>query len=175
MNAVARQSLAALGFFAVVALLIGGAATGALALRDEQASLDSLKDQAQALEARARRIAPHKGGEAEASPFIDADTITLAGAVLQQRVESAVAAAAGRLVSSKVEVGGRSDAKRVALEAELTILQPDMQRLLFDLETGRPYLFVEAFEARAPEKTDAETAAEMRVSLTLSGQWGGVK
>jgi hypothetical protein len=57
----------------------------------------------------------------------------------------------------------------------LTISEPDMQALLYDLETGRPYLFVDAFEARAPEATSEPGAGAMRVSLTVSGQWSEAK
>ncbi len=175
MNVKLRQSLSAAGFFALVAALLGGAASTAVELRDRQAEVASLTEQAQALDARVRRIGPGKAGGPVDSPFVDAATITLAGAVLQQRIEAAVTAAGGHLVSSKVEVGGRGAEKRVGLEAELTIGQSDMQKLLYDLETGRPYLFVEAFEARAPEKGDGQAAGDMRVSLNLSGQWSGPK
>jgi general secretion pathway protein M len=175
MNLAARQAFSALGLFAVIAALFGGAVSTALGLRDDQASVAALEEQAQALDARARRVTQRKEGGEPSSPFVDAATVTLAGAVLQQRVEAAVAAANGRLASSKVDVGGRANERRVALEAELTISQPDMQKLLYDLESGRPYLFVDSFEARAPDKTDAQAPADMRVSLTLSGQWGGPK
>lgn len=175
MNVRLRQNLSAIGFFAIVAALLGGAASSAVGLRDQQAEVASLTEQAQALEARMRRIGPNKAAGADDSPFVDAATITLAGAALQQRVENAVAAVGGHLVSSKVEVGGRGAEKRVALEAELTVAQPDMQKLLYDLETGRPYLFAETFEARAPEKSDAQAPGDMRVTLTLTGQWSGPK
>lgn len=174
MNLVARQSLSALGLFGLVALLAGAAVSVALDLRDAQVNVARLDEQAQALDARARNVAPRKDA-AKVSPFVDAPSVTLAGAALQQRVETAVAAAQGRLASAKVEVGGRADPRRVALEAELTIAQPDMQKLLYDLETGRPYLFVDSFEARGPEKVDVRAPTDMRVSLTLSGEWGGPK
>ena len=175
MNLAARQSFSALGLFGLIALLLGAAVSVALDLREAAANVAALDEQARALEARTRNVAPRKGAEAAASPFVDAPSVTLAGAALQQRVEAAVAAAHGRLASSKVDVGGRTDARRVALEAELTVAQPDMQKLLYDLETGQPYVFVVSFEARAPEKFDAQAPADMRVSLTVAGEWGGAK
>jgi general secretion pathway protein M len=172
MSPLARQGLSAAGFFAIVVLLGGGAISTALALRDEQAEVSALTAQDQALEARAHRAAPNKQTVFSASPFVSANTITQAGAMLQQRVESAVAAAGGVLASSRVDVGANGDKKRVALEAELTIAQPQMQKLIYDLETGQPYLFVEAFEARMPEG-DAQDAGHTHVTLTISGEWGG--
>jgi general secretion pathway protein M len=175
MNAVLRRSLSTLSFFAVVALLAVGAASTAIELRDEQASVASLSEQSRSLEARSHHLSARQKREVSASPFLDAPTITLAGATLQQRVETAVLAADGRLISSNVEVGGRGSERRVRLDAELTISQPGMQKLLYDLETGAPYLFVDSFEARAPERSDGEQPGAMHVSMALSGQWGGGK
>jgi len=175
MNVAARRAASALGLIAVVALLIGGAAATALALKEQQANVDSLTEQSAALEARAKRLTPRSGRDPSASRFFEARTITLAGAAVQQRLESAVSAARGRLASSKVEVGPRGDERRLGLTAELTIAQPDLQALLFDLETGRPYLFVDSIEARAPEAGEGADREAMRVSMTVSGQWGGPK
>ena len=173
MTATARQNLSLVGFLAIVVLLFGGAASAFVSLWDAHASLNAAADEAQALEMRAQKLAPRAKGEDRRSLFLDAPTITLAGANLQQLVENAVAASGGRLASSQVEVGARGDEKRVSLQAELTIAQADMQKLIFDLETGRPYLFIESFEAKSAEKADVASA--MHVALTLSGQWGGPK
>jgi general secretion pathway protein M len=175
MNVVLRRSLSTLGFFAVISLIAAGAASTAIEMRDEQASVTTLTEQSQSLEARSHRLSPLEKREINASPFFDAPTITLAGAALQSRVEAAVLAANGQLISSNVEVGGRGSERRVRLDAELTISQPDMQKLLYDLETGAPYLFVDAFEAHAPERSDGEQRGVMHVSMALSGQWGGAK
>ena len=175
MNVGARRALSALGVVAVVAVALGAALSSALSLRDARAEVARLNDQEQALEARERRLAPQPGRDNAVSPFFEARTITLAGAALQQRLEAAVTAAHGRLVSSRVEVAPRGDARAISLAAELTIPEPDMQALLYDIETGRPYLFVETIEARAPEPSREATAGGMRVSLTVAGQWNGTK
>ncbi len=171
MNAAARRALSAFGAVAVVALALGGAASTALALRDAQAEVALLSDQDNAIAAREKRIAPRPGRDLSVAPFFEARTITQAGAALQQRLEAAIAAAHGRLLSSKVDVAPRDDDRRINLSAELTIAEPDMQTLLFDLETGRPYLFVDAFESRAAEEATEPGRAALRVALTLSGQW----
>jgi general secretion pathway protein M len=174
MSPLARQGLSAAGLFAIVFLLGGGAILTGLALRDEQADVAALTAQEQSLEAHAHRVAPNKQTDFATSPFVTASTITQAGAMLQQRVESAVAAAGGALASSRVDVGASGDKKRLALEADLTIAQPQMQKLLYELETGQPYLFVDAFEARMSEG-DAQNGGHAHVSLTISGEWGGPK
>ncbi len=175
MNVAARHALSALGIVAVVVVALGAALSSALSLRDARAEVAALDEQALALETRERRLAPPNGRDKAVSAFFEARTITLAGAALQQRLEAAVAAAHGRLVSSRVEVAPRGDERAISLAAELTIAEPDMQALLFDIETGRPYLFVEAVEVRAPEASGEAQARAMRLSLTVSGQWNGAK
>ena len=171
MNAAARRALSALGVAAVVALALAGAASTALSMRDARADVAVLSEQDAALQAREKRLAPPPGRDSGVAPFFEARTITQAGAALQQRLEAAVAAAHGRLISSKVEVAPRDDERRINLSAELTIAEPDMQALLFDLETGRPYLFVDAFEARTAQEAAESGGGAMRVALSVSGAW----
>jgi len=174
MNAALRRALSALGIAAFVAVALGAAVSTALSLHEAQAHVAELNQQMEDLEARERRLVPPGEHDKAASPFFEAKTVTLAGAALQQRLEAAVSSAKGRLVSSKVEVAPRGEERQVSLAAELTIAEADIQALLFDLETGRPYLFVDSVEARAPEATN-EPGGQMRVSLTVSGQWSGTK
>jgi general secretion pathway protein M len=173
MNARLRQALSALGVVAVVALTLGAAGSTALSIRDARENVARLTEQRDALRAREGRVAARAGRDVVVSPLIEAKTVTLAGAALQQRLEASVASAKGRLVSTRVEVAPRGDERRVALAAELTIAGADLQALLFDLETGRPYLFVDALEARATEGD--ESGGAMRVSMTVAGQWSGAK
>lgn len=173
MNAALRSALSALGIMAFIAFALGGALSIAFSLRDARAHIAELNEQMEKIQAREQRVAPLAARDKAVSPFFEAGTITLAGAALQQRLEAAAASAKGRLVSSKVEMAPRGDERRIALTAELTIAEPDVQALLYDLETGRPYLFVDALEVRAPEA--ASGGGAMRVSLTVSGQWSGAK
>jgi general secretion pathway protein M len=173
MNAALRQSLCAIAVVAVAAGVLAAAVATALSIHGSQATAAQLSEQLEGLQARERRLAAWPGRDLSASALIEAKSVTLAGATLQQRLETAIAAAKGRLVSSKLDVTPRAGDRRVALAAEMTIAEPDMQALLFDLETGRPYLFVDSLEARAPE--GAQSGGAMRVSLTVSGQWSGAK
>jgi general secretion pathway protein M len=171
----AARPLSALGLIAVIALALGVASSTALSLRDARASADELRDQDQALQEHEKRLAPRSGRDANAAPLFEARTITQAGANVQQRLEAAIAAAHGRLMSSKVEVAPRQDESRLDLSAELTVAEPDLQALLFDLEVGRPYLFVNALAARVSEPADDPQNRMMRVSLSVSGQWSQSK
>jgi len=173
MSAPLRQALSAFGVFALVALALVGASWTALSLRDAEASVSDLGEQLAALQAREKRLPAPLGRDPIAAPSFEASTITQAGAALQQRVEAAIGAAKGRLVSSKADIESHASERRISLAAELTIAEPDLQSLLYDLETGRPYLFVDAFEARGSE--GPAEGGVMHVSLSLSGQWSEAK
>jgi general secretion pathway protein M len=65
----------------------------------------------------------------------------------------------------------------VSLTASCELDQPALQQLLYDLEVGMPFLFVDQLVIQAPEAgTGQEGAAgRMRVLLGVSGQWQGAK
>ena len=50
-----------------------------------------------------------------------------------------------------------------------------MQRLLYDLEAGMPYLFIVQFVAQAPQTGQTQSSARMRILLAVSGRWEGGK
>jgi general secretion pathway protein M len=82
-------------------------------LRDKAAETAAAQTRLDQLSKRSRSslsssIASNAG--VSGSPFLDGQTITIAGAALQQRVEAAVAKAGGALMSSQVELDG-PDAK----------------------------------------------------------------
>jgi general secretion pathway protein M len=110
------------------------------------------------------------------SPFLEGPTVTVAGAALQQRVTSAVTKVGGNVLSSQVDLQG-SKAKQgyVSLVASCEVEQPALQQLLYDLEAGMPFLFIDQLVVQAPQAGTAEDGGRMRVLLGVSGQWQGAK
>jgi general secretion pathway protein M len=53
--------------------------------------------------------------------------------------------------------------------------QPSLQKLLYDLEAGFPFLFVDQLVAQAPVASSANQEVRMRILLSVSGQWQGTK
>jgi general secretion pathway protein M len=106
------------------------------------------------------------------SPFLDGQTITVAGAALQQRIEAAVAKAGGALMSSQVELDG-PDAKNgfVGLTASVEVSQPAVQTILYDIEAGMPYLFVDKLSIQSPEVFGESESGRMRMTVGVVGQW----
>jgi general secretion pathway protein M len=108
------------------------------------------------------------------SPFLEGPTVTVAGAALQQRVTGAVTKVGGNVLSSQVDLDG-SKAKQgyVSLVASCEVDQPALQQLLYDLEAGMPFLFVDQLVVQAPQAGTGEDNGRMRVLLGVSGQWQG--
>jgi general secretion pathway protein M len=106
------------------------------------------------------------------SPFLDGQTITIAGAALEQRVGAAVTKAGGALISSQVELDG-PEAKNgiVTLTAAVEVAQPALQTIFYDIEAGMPYLFVDKLSIQSPEDFGEPESGRMRMSVTVVGQW----
>jgi general secretion pathway protein M len=110
------------------------------------------------------------------SPFLEGPTVEVAGAELQQRIVAAVRDAGGNVLSSQVDLQG-SQAKQgyVSLSANCEVGQGALQQLLYDLESGMPFLFIDQLVIQMPQSgggTGVEMeAARMRVQIDISGQW----
>lgn len=166
--ATSRPRLAALGYVAAVGSLLfvaGGAVSGLLERRATLAEVSADLDRLQG-----RSPGGPEAGSAprDGAPLLDGPTLTIAGADLMQRLATAVAAHGGQIVSSRVALSGTPYGPDfIAVEAMLAIAQPHLQALLYDLEAGMPFLFVGRLSV------DAGADDEMRVALTVYGQWRG--
>jgi general secretion pathway protein M len=173
-------ALAVLGYAAIVAVL-GLVTFGALAdLYDRSVALAAATDMLDQIEGRKASPggAATSAGTPAGSPFLEGQTVTVAGAALQQRVTGAVGKLGGNVLSSQVDLQGTlSKEGFVSLVASCELDQPVLQQLLYDLEAGMPFLFVDQLVVQAPEAgTGQEGAAgRMRVLLGVSGQWQGAK
>jgi len=112
----------------------------------------------------------------QGSPFLEGQTVTVAGAALLARVAAAVTRVGGNVLSSQVDVKeAQQKAGLVAMVASLEVTQPDLQKLLYDLEAGMPYLFVDQLTVSAPDTVTRGEGGRLRVVLGVSGQWQGAK
>jgi general secretion pathway protein M len=69
--------------------------------------------------------------------------------------------------------GTQSKAGFVSMVASCEIDQPALQPLIYDLEAGMPFLFIDQLAVQAPITSSGE--GKLRVLLAVSGQWQGVK
>jgi general secretion pathway protein M len=175
-----RQSLAVIGYVAVIAVLLTltwSAVADIFERRDKVAAASNLLAQLEGRRTAAGLPAGMPTGPVPTgSPFLEGQTLTVAGAALLQRVADAVTKVGGNVLSSQVDVQGvQAKDGYVSVLASCEIEQAAMQRLLYDLEAGMPYLFVEQFVAQAPQSTQAQPGGRMRVLLAVAGQWQGGK
>jgi general secretion pathway protein M len=59
--------------------------------------------------------------------------------------------------------------------ASCEIEQPQLQQLLYDLEAGMPFLFVDQLVVQTSLTTSGSGSGKLRVLLAVSGQWRGAK
>jgi general secretion pathway protein M len=172
-----RSPLIAVMLYIVVA---GGllAATGiAVAnILDHQRALaqtSALLEQLQGRRARGTG-ASSLAREHPGSPFLEGPTVTVAGANLLQRVAAAVSTVGGSVQSSQVDLlGAQAKDGFVGLVVSCEMEQPALQKLLYDLEVGMPFLFVDQLDVQVPQTTALNDMAsgKIRVVLGVSGQW----
>jgi general secretion pathway protein M len=156
---------------------IGIAATNILDHQRALAQTSDLLDQLQGRRARGSGMSSlakdHPG-----SPFLEGPTVTVAGATLLQRVAAAVSAVGGTVQSSQVDLlGTQAKDGFVGLVVSCEMEQPALQKLLYDLEVGMPFLFVDQLDVQVPQTTAANegSGGKIRVVLGVSGQWQGGK
>jgi general secretion pathway protein M len=110
------------------------------------------------------------------SPVLEGPTVTVAGATLLQRVAGAITRFGGNIISSQVDLQGvQSKDGFVSVSVECEVDQPSLQKLLYDLEAGMPYLFVNQLVAQAPETAMGALNGKLHISILVSGQWQGAK
>jgi general secretion pathway protein M len=166
----ARRVVAAVGFCLVVFALLATATGSALHLLARFDAVDTAQARLAALDERA--ASSPTGATTKESPFLEGQSVTIAGAALQQRVSAAVANAGGALLSSQVDLDGPQAKDGFAeLTVEVEIAQPALQALLYDIEAGMPYLFIEKLAIQAPQAAGEAENGKMRVTTTIAGQW----
>lgn len=107
------------------------------------------------------------------SPFLEGSSQTVAAAALLQRVAAAINKVGGNVLSSQVELQkDNAPDGWVGLIVSSELNQASLQPLLYDIEAGMPFLFVEQLSVQAPQ---AGEEMRLRIVLTVSGQWEGRK
>jgi general secretion pathway protein M len=110
------------------------------------------------------------------SPYLEGATVTVAGAALLQRVAGAVTKAGGNVLSTQLDLqGSPSKVGYLSMIASCEIDQPQLQPLLYDLEAGMPFLFVDQLVVQTPTVASDSDSGRLRILLEVSGQWRGAK
>ena len=146
---------------------------------NQRAEVLNLRTMLQQLEGRQLAAGRGQGATIAApagSSFLEGATVTVAGAALLQRVTAAVTKLGGSVLSSQIDLQG-TQAKTgfLTIIASCDIDQGGLQQLLYDLEAGQPFLFVDQLSVQAPASFASSGEGKLRVLLSVSGQWQGAK
>ena len=146
--------LAAAAYAGLVFVLLFTVVSSIVDVLGQRAAVASSAAMLEQLEGR--KAAAPGGRSADApmpsgSAFLEGATVTIAGAALLQRVAGAVTKLGGNVLSSQLDLQGtQSKAGFVSMIASCEIDQPALQPLIYDLEAGMPFLFVDQLAVQAP-------------------------
>jgi general secretion pathway protein M len=110
------------------------------------------------------------------SAYLEGATVTIAGATLLQRVAGAVVKFGGNVLSTQLDMQGpQTRTGFLSMIASCEIEQAQLQQLLYDLEAGMPFLFVDQLVIQTPLAESGSGNGKLRILLAVSGQWRGAK
>jgi general secretion pathway protein M len=110
------------------------------------------------------------------SAYLEGATVTVAGAALLQRVAETVVRFGGNVLSTQLDVQGTpTRTGLLSMVASCEIEQSQLQPVLYDLEAGMPFLFIDQLVVEASRADSSSGAGKLRVLLAVSGQWRGAK
>jgi general secretion pathway protein M len=171
--------IAAVLYLVVLGFFITATGLALLNITDRLRAVQEASDDLKQLLSRdgEGRTALAQAGEASADPFLEGTTLTVASAALLQRVGAAVAGVGGSVQSSQVDIttGGKDGIIGLLINCELE--QSALQKLLFDIETGAPLLFVDQMDVQTAQSGPAndDRNGSLKISLNVSGRWRGAK
>ena len=173
----ATPIFAVASYFCVMILLlfmIGSSFAEVLGQRWQAAGLRTMLEQLEGRKPAAGRGQGATIAGPSGSPFLEGATVTVAGAALLQRVTAAVTKLGGNVLSSQIDLQGpQAKTGFISIIASCDIDQVGLQKLLYDLEAGMPFLFVNQFVVDvAPSGSERNS---MHVLLEISGLWPGAK
>ena len=166
-----RRAAALLIYVGLLAAPLAGAAWMAADLVQASESRDEALARLERLDRRPVAAAP-RDAKPEASAFLAGPTLTVAGAALQQRMQDATRAAGGKVISSRIDLQvARAAEGYIGLTQNLEIDEGALQPLLYDLESGAPYLFLDSVAVQSPRATGEAEGSRMRVVIEAAAQW----
>jgi general secretion pathway protein M len=166
------------GLMLVCAITIVVALNGSM---EASSNLAEQRDQLTRLEARLRTAGDRREqahiAAAPVRAFLDAPTSGLAAAQLQAYLSRLVADQQAALVSSGVPPADRNEAgDTIRLQIALNATLPALQSLLYRLESGVPYIFVDTLSMQTGASGERATANPvLKVTLNLHAFWRRAK
>src|ERR1700723_762218 len=168
--------MATTAYGGVVIVLLIVAASTVIDLLGQRASVAATVAMLEQLEGRKPAATGKRSGDVgvpTGSAFLEGATVTVAGAALLQRVAGAVTKAGGNVLSSQLDLQGpQAKTGFISMVANCELEQSAMQSLLYDLEAGMPFLFIDQLDIQVATTSGD---SKLRFLLGVSGQWQGAK
>jgi general secretion pathway protein M len=172
----------ALSVAALFILVLACILAPALTLNARSGASQDLADEQEMLarlEAAHQRSGPKPApgaemGTAPDTAFLNAQTSGLAGAQFEAYLSQLALAQQASVISSGVQQANHADAPEIVrIQAMLDIHYDALQTLLYQLETGTPYVFVDSLTLQPPSAASQHDAHDsiMKVTLNLSALW----
>ena len=124
----------------------------------------------------ADRLVAQQDLAASAGGYLQGPSDALAAAELQDRVKSVIEGAGGELRSTQIlpagTVEGIAVIRRAALRVQFDATIENLAEILYELESGEPYLLIDQLsvrDQRTRRRNEAETEAPLYISFELSG------
>jgi general secretion pathway protein M len=170
--------LATAAYVGLVVVLLFTVVTSISDLIDQRGEVAASANMLEQLEGHRTGAKRNLPGETmpSGSAYLEGATVTIAGASLLQRVASAVSKFGGNVLSTQLDVQSPSSKPGfLSMVASCEIEQPQLQQLLYDLEAGMPFLFVDQVVIQTPTTASGSQPGKLRILLGVSGQWRGAK
>jgi general secretion pathway protein M len=169
-------TVAYVGLLIVLLFTVVTSVSDVIDQRSEVGAATTMLEQLEGHHAATRSNAAGEGGMPAGSAYLEGATVTIAGATLLQRVASAVAKFGGNVLSTQLDVQSPSSKPGfLSMIASCEIEQSQLQQLLYDVEAGMPFLFIDQLVIQTPTSASGEQPGKLRVLLGVSGQWRGAK
>jgi general secretion pathway protein M len=164
------------GLVVVLLFTVATSITDLVGQRSEVASMAAMLEQLEGHRTAADRGQPGNATMPAGSAFLQGATVTIAGATLLQRVAGAVTKFGGSVLSTQLDLqGSQSKAGFLSMIASCEIDESELQKLLFDIESEMPFLFVDQLVVQTPVTSSGSETTRLRLLLGVSGQWPGAK
>jgi general secretion pathway protein M len=164
------------GFVAVLLFIVVTSIMDVVGQRGEVAAASAMLEQLEGRRPAALGGSPGDVTMPSGSAYLEGATVTVAGAALLQRVAGAVVKFGGNVLSTQLDLqGSQTRAGFLSMIATCEIDQPQLQQLLYDLEAGMPFLFVDQLVVQTPLTASGSGSGRLRILIAVSGQWRGAK
>jgi general secretion pathway protein M len=173
-----RDQAVSVGVLAALLIVCLGALELSFHLRAQAAQ--ELSERQELLARLETRIKSQRAGAARVTTvaplaaFVNAPTQGIAGAQLQAYLMQVAADHHAAVVSSGLETARRDDpADSIRLKATLEIGLNALQAVLFRLESGTPYVFIDALAVQLPSTAAGQASDDplLRVTVDLRATW----